>query len=81
MPKISGIDILQEIKKDPALFYIPVVIFTSSQSPRDVEESYRHHANAVLTKPMDLKSLLETVKALNNFWFQKAVIPKKRDPE
>lgn len=80
MPKISGLDILKEMKSDLGTSAIPVIVFTSSQSPRDVEDSYRHCANAVLTKPMDLKGLMETVKALHDFWCVKAVIPKRRDP-
>lgn len=81
MPKKGGIEILMEIKKDEDLSRIPVIVFTSSQSPKDVEDAYRHCANAVVTKPLDLKGLKEMVTALNSFWFEKAILPKRKNEE
>lgn len=78
MPKKGGIEILAELKQHPDFCVIPVIILTSSQSPRDVEESYRSSANCVLTKPMDLKGLIEMVKALHVFWFEMAVLPRQK---
>ena len=79
MPKKSGIEVLIEIKESPEWQAIPVVILTSSQSPKDVEACYRHHANCVLTKPFEFKGVLDMVTALNAFWFESAFLPKRKE--
>jgi chemotaxis family two-component system response regulator Rcp1 len=69
LPRKSGRDTLAEIKEDPALQHIPVLILTCSHDTRDIEDSYRLHANSYIVKPPDFNRLLETIKAIEQFWF------------
>jgi two-component system response regulator len=68
MPRKDGRATLLEIKKDPALKSLPVVVLTTSESHVDVEESYQSHANAYVTKPLDLDELVAKIGALCEFW-------------
>jgi CheY-like chemotaxis protein len=68
LPKKSGFEALQEIKSDPALHGIPVVVLTTSKRDVDVVRSYELGVNAFVTKPVDLSSFVEAIKTLGNFW-------------
>lgn len=68
MPRKDGRATLSEIKEDPALKALPVVVLTTSESRLDVEESYRAHANAYVTKPLDMDELVSKIGALCEFW-------------
>jgi len=70
LPKKNGREVLEEIKRDEALRHIPVVILTTSQAERDIAESYRLHANAYVTKPVDLEQFLTVVKSIEQFWLE-----------
>jgi two-component system, chemotaxis family, response regulator Rcp1 len=70
LPKKNGREVLEEIKNDDALRHIPVVILTTSQAERDIAESYRLHANAYVTKPVDLEQFLTVVKSIEQFWLE-----------
>ncbi len=79
LPKKDGREVLEEIKKDPILMVIPVVILTTSQDEQDVLKSYKLHANCYITKPVDLPQFLAVVKAIEDFWFTVVVLPKKKE--
>ena len=79
LPKKDGREVLEEIKKDPILMVIPIVILTTSQDEQDVLKSYKLHANCYVTKPVDLPQFLAVVKAIEDFWFTVVVLPKKRE--
>lgn len=68
LPKKSGLEVLAQMKHDPALRTIPVIILTSSSSEGDVRKSYENHANAYITKPVDLEQYFTIVKRLEEFW-------------
>lgn len=68
MPKMDGREVLQEIKTDPDLKRIPVVVLTSSDAEEDIAKSYDLHANAYLTKPVDFDGLLEVINRIEGFW-------------
>ncbi len=70
LPKKNGREVLEDIKQDDALRHIPVVILTTSQAERDIAESYRLHANAYVTKPVDLEQFLTVVKSIEQFWLE-----------
>lgn len=68
MPRKDGRTTLAEIKADPALRSIPVVVLTTSENLDDVRESYRAYANAYVTKPLELDELSAKIAALSDFW-------------
>ena len=68
MPKVDGHEVLSQIKNDPELKSIPVVVLTSSREERDLTESYSHNANAYVVKPVAFESFIEVVKRLGLFW-------------
>lgn len=71
----DGCEVLEEMKSDPRLKNIPVVVFTSSQSPEDARRCYELQANSVVSKPLDLDDLMQTVWSIEKFWFNTARIP------
>ena len=79
LPKKSGSEILEEIKLDPSLKSIPVVILTTSTAEQDILQSYQLHANCYITKPVDLDQFLKVVKAIDNFWL--AIVKLPSDPK
>jgi CheY-like chemotaxis protein len=68
MPKVSGLQVLKEVKTDPVLRSIPTVMLTSSREERDLVESYRAGANAYIVKPVDFERFVQSVKDIGNFW-------------
>jgi two-component system, chemotaxis family, response regulator Rcp1 len=78
LPKKRGHEVLAEIKQDPTLRYIPVVILTTSQAERDVLKAYNLHANAYITKPVDLALFIETVKSIEDFWLTIVKLPPNK---
>jgi CheY-like chemotaxis protein len=68
MPKVDGIEVLRQIKSDPQLKIIPVVVLTSSREERDVVESYQLGVNAYVVKPVKFEEFVEAVKLLGAFW-------------
>jgi chemotaxis family two-component system response regulator Rcp1 len=75
LPKKSGREVLEEIKEDPILMSIPIVILTTSASEQDVLRSYLLHANCFITKPVDLTGFLTVVKSIDNFWLSVVKLP------
>jgi CheY-like chemotaxis protein len=76
---MDGRELLAEIKSDPALKTIPVVVLTTSDADRDVLQSYALHANAYIAKPIDMSQFTRVVKALDDFWFGIVRLPPKPD--
>ena len=68
LPRKSGAEVLAEIKADPALATIPVVVLTTSEAEEDVLRSYQHHANAYVTKPVDFERFREIVHRIDDFF-------------
>lgn len=68
MPKVDGLEVLRQIKSDPLLKTIPVVILTSSREDRDIVESYSLGVNAYVVKPVDFHEFVDAIKELGLFW-------------
>jgi chemotaxis family two-component system response regulator Rcp1 len=77
LPKKDGRQVLEEIKQDPSLQSIPVVILTTSASEADILRSYMLHANCYITKPVDLNGFLDVVKSIDNFWLSVVKLPRE----
>lgn len=75
LPKKTGREVLAEIKSDPALSMIPVVIMTVSKDERDILESYRLHVNCYIRKPVKFGEFIEIVKSIEAFWFTIVTLP------
>jgi len=75
MPKIDGAEVLAEIKNDPDLKRIPVVIMTTSQKEEDVLRSYNLHANCYVTKPVDVREFIRVVRSIEDFWLTVVKLP------
>jgi chemotaxis family two-component system response regulator Rcp1 len=75
LPKKDGREVLAEIKEDPDLRRIPVVILTVSQAEEDILRSYDLHANCYITKPVNLDQFLKVVRSIEEFWFTIVKLP------
>lgn len=75
LPRLNGDEVLEEMRSDPDLDSVPVVVLTSSSAEEDVERLYDRHANAYLTKPIDPDEFIETVRALEEFWLSIVRLP------
>ena len=75
LPRKDGREVLAEIKTDPDLKRIPVVILTSSKAEEDIFKSYNLYANCYVTKPVDLEQFVKVVKSIENFWLTIVTLP------
>lgn len=75
MPRVDGREALREIKADPNLKHIPVVVLTTSKTEEDILRSYNLGANCFITKPVTFDGLVEVVKILDRHWFQLVELP------
>jgi CheY-like chemotaxis protein len=75
MPRMDGREALAEIKADPELRVIPVVILTTSQAEEDIVRSYALHANAYVTKPVDFERFIEVIRQIDNFFITVVKLP------
>ena len=71
MPGKNGFDTLSDIKKEPALHRIPVIVLTTSKERDDILRAYDLHANCFITKPIDMGQFIDIVKEIINFWVLK----------
>jgi len=78
MPRKDGREVLTEMKADPELRQIPVVILTTSQAEEDIIRSYDLHANCYISKPVDLQALSKIVQTIDEFWFGVVKLPPIR---
>ncbi len=77
MPRKNGRDVLREIKNDPQLKRIPVVILTTSQAEEDILHTYDLHANCYITKPVDFNQFLKVVRSIEDFWLTVVKLPPR----
>ena len=77
LPRKDGREVLAEIKADPELRRIPVVILTSSSAEEDVVKTYNLHANCYVSKPVDLERFIEVVKSIGDFWVSIVRLPPR----
>jgi CheY-like chemotaxis protein len=77
LPRMDGRELLREIKSDPALRTIPVVVLTTSDAEGDVVRSYDLHANAYITKPLDMEQFIRVVRGIDEFWFGIVRLPHR----
>ena len=75
LPKMDGRQVLQEIKNDPNLMRIPVVVLTTSAADADILTTYGAHANCYITKPVDMDRFISIVLLLEEFWFTIVKLP------
>jgi CheY-like chemotaxis protein len=75
LPRKNGHEVLAEVKQDPDLRRIPVVIMTSSDDEKDILAAYNLHVNCYVTKPVDLDQFIGVVKSIEHFWFSIVKLP------
>ena len=75
LPRMNGDEVLAELKADPDLRCIPVIVLTGSAAEEDVVRSYELHANAYLTKPVDPAEFIDVVRSFERFWFSIVSLP------
>ncbi|QIS03114.1 response regulator [Nocardia brasiliensis] len=77
LPKYDGRQVLERIKADPDLSHIPVVVLTTSAAEEDILRSYKLHANAYVTKPVDLDQFVAAIKHIDDFFVQVVRLPRQ----
>ncbi|MGD0253716.1 MAG: response regulator, partial [Verrucomicrobiota bacterium] len=76
MPRKDGREALKEIKADPILRRVPIVVLTTSKAEEDILRSYDLGVNSYVTKPVTFKSLVELIKVLGQYWFEVVKLPQ-----
>ncbi|MFI6046776.1 response regulator [Nocardia sp. NPDC051321] len=77
LPRYDGRQVLERIKADPELAHIPVVVLTTSAAEEDILRSYKLHANAYVTKPVDLDQFVAAIKHIDDFFVQVVRLPRQ----
>lgn len=77
LPKKDGREVLAELKRDPELQTIPVIVLTTSRADEDIIKSYQLHANCYITKPVDFQQFINVVKTIENFWLTVVTLPPR----
>ncbi len=77
LPRKNGHEVLAEIKSDPVLRNIPIVVLTTSKSEKDVLEAYDLHANCYIVKPVGFVNFVEAIKSIKNYWFSLVTLPSE----
>jgi chemotaxis family two-component system response regulator Rcp1 len=75
LPRKDGRAVLAETKADPDLKTIPIIVLTTSSAPADIRFAYEHHANSYVRKPIGLDALIESARAIRDFWLRTATPP------
>lgn len=75
LPRKNGREVLEDIKENPALKNIPIVVLTTSNAEQDILKSYELHANCYITKPVDLDQFAKIVSSIEEFWFSIVKLP------
>ena len=78
LPKKDGREVLAEIKDNPEVMHIPVVILTTSRDEEDILKAYKLHANCFITKPIDLHQFIKVVKTIEDFWLTIVKLPTRK---
>jgi len=76
LPRRDGLEVLAELKEDPLLRVIPVVILTTSQAEEDILRSYALHANAYISKPVDFERFMDVIRQIDNFFVTVVELPR-----
>lgn len=77
LPKKDGRELLGEVKSDPELRQIPVIVLTTSGAEQDIARAYKLHANCYLTKPIQMDDFLKTIRSVEDFWLSVVRLPTK----
>lgn len=77
LPKVDGKEVLHELKNDPMLKSIPIIMLTTSSSESDVQESYLNHANSYVIKPVDLDKFMEVIRSIEEYWISIVKLPSR----
>ena len=80
MPRKSGREVLAEVKNDPDLKRIPILVMTTSTAEQDIAKAYSLNANCYITKPLELAAFLDVVQSIEEFWLTKASLPSDPEP-
>jgi chemotaxis family two-component system response regulator Rcp1 len=75
LPRLEGRDVLTDIKSDPDLAKIPIIVLTSSSADEDIQQSYALHANCFVSKPVDFTEFIAAVRSLEGFWLKIVRLP------
>jgi CheY-like chemotaxis protein len=75
LPRRSGLDVLADLKRDPELLVVPVVMLTSSRAEEDILRSYSLHANAYVSKPVDFDHFIEAIRQIDDFFLTLVRLP------
>lgn len=81
LPKKNGCEVLKDVKADPNLKYIPVIVLTTSDAESDVMAAYNNYANSYLIKPVDLDNFIKLIKYIEAFWLEIVRLPAKKSNE
>jgi CheY-like chemotaxis protein len=76
LPRLSGLEVLAELKQDPDLMLIPVIMLTTSQADEDILRSYKLHANAYVSKPVDFENFVEAIRQIDDFFMTLVQLPR-----
>jgi CheY-like chemotaxis protein len=79
LPLMDGREVLREIKQDPNLVEIPVVVLTTSEDEGDILKAYKLHANCYISKPVDFLRFTEIIKQVEGFWLQLVKLPRREE--
>ena len=77
MPLMDGREALKEIKSDPELHSIPIVVLTTSKAEEDIIKTYEYGVNSFITKPVTFQGLVEAIKQIGIYWFEIVELPDK----
>lgn len=77
LPRLDGREVLADIKSDPNLATIPIIVLTSSSADEDILRSYELHANCFISKPVDFTGFISAVRSLEGFWFKIVRLPPR----
>ena len=76
LPRLSGLEVLAELKRDPELLLIPVVMLTTSRAEEDILRSYELHANAYVSKPVDFEQFVRAIQQIDDFFLTLVELPR-----
>ncbi len=76
LPRVSGLEVLAQLKQDPEFRLIPVVILTTSQAEEDILRSYSLHANAYVSKPVDFEQFMAAIRQIDDFFLKLVQLPQ-----
>lgn len=79
LPRKNGLEVLEEVKQHDRFRMIPVIVMTTSDNDQDIKRAYRLHANAFITKPVDLDEFIEVIRKTEDFWFSIVRHPMKEN--